>query len=307
MNRIIYYYQTFNGLDEILKPNPVVTHINVSSIHFGKNPDNSPYIHLNNNSPDDPVFDNLWEQLVKACQLGIKIHLMVGGAGGAYNDLFNNYDVYYPMLINTIKKYSIITGIDLDIEEPVLIDNVKKLINNLVKDLGNDFEITMAPILSSLETNNPGMGGFIYKDLYNSDEGKLIKYFHVQCYDSFQFQNFQNMVKNGYPSNKIVMGMLSGQDFNSILNVLKQVKTSYPNMGGTFVWEYYDAPENWDKRVSWAFYVSKLYYNFWYYVYTCMEWYLYLFGNKTSLYAMKKLDEYHAKQEINNKNKKNPE
>ena len=41
-NKIVYYYQTFTGLDNLLKNNcKTVTHINVSSIHFGKNEDNT--------------------------------------------------------------------------------------------------------------------------------------------------------------------------------------------------------------------------------------------------------------------------
>ena len=48
MNKIIYYYQTFNGLDNIIdNPNTYVTDIIISSIHFGYNLEN-PYIHLNN-------------------------------------------------------------------------------------------------------------------------------------------------------------------------------------------------------------------------------------------------------------------
>ena len=49
--RIIYYYQTFVGLKKILEQKPIcVTHIIVSSIHFGYTK-NKPYIHLNNNDP----------------------------------------------------------------------------------------------------------------------------------------------------------------------------------------------------------------------------------------------------------------
>ena len=37
-NKIVYYYQTFTGLNNLLKNNcKTITHINVSSIHFGKN------------------------------------------------------------------------------------------------------------------------------------------------------------------------------------------------------------------------------------------------------------------------------
>jgi hypothetical protein len=41
MKRIIYYYQTFTDLSPILKPDTPVTHIHLSSIHFG----------LDNNKP----------------------------------------------------------------------------------------------------------------------------------------------------------------------------------------------------------------------------------------------------------------
>ena len=59
-NRIIYYYQTFNGLTSILNKNTSVTHIHLSAIHFGNNQDGSPYIHLNNYPPNDKKFDSVW-------------------------------------------------------------------------------------------------------------------------------------------------------------------------------------------------------------------------------------------------------
>ena len=59
-NRIIYYYQTLNGLQDILNEQTTqVTHIHLSSFHFGYNDDNSPYLHLNNTPPQDPKFDKV--------------------------------------------------------------------------------------------------------------------------------------------------------------------------------------------------------------------------------------------------------
>ena len=60
--------------------------------HFGYIK-NKPYIHLNNNDPNDPTFDILWSDIKIANSLGIKIILMVGGAGGAYTSLFSNYNI----------------------------------------------------------------------------------------------------------------------------------------------------------------------------------------------------------------------
>ena len=107
---------------------------------------------------------------------------MLGGAGGAYSDLFSNFEVYYGMLKTLINTKSFICGIDLDIEEPVSLDNVKMLIQRIKKDFGPNFLISMAPIQSSLQQDYPGMGGFIYKDLYSSEVGKLIDYFNGQFY-----------------------------------------------------------------------------------------------------------------------------
>ena len=94
LSKVIYYYQTFTTLEQILKENPNVTHIHLSSIHFGYDENNKPYIHLNDNDPFDNIFINVWYELLIAYNFGIKIVLMVGGAGGAYTDLFNNFNSY---------------------------------------------------------------------------------------------------------------------------------------------------------------------------------------------------------------------
>ena len=172
---------------------------------------------------------------------------MVGGAGGAFNDLFSNYKTYYPLLKELIeKKRNIIKGIDLDIEEEVDIKDVKMLINNISKDFGKDFIITMAPIQGSLEQDEPGMGGFIYKDLYESEEGKLISYFNTQFYFDYSKTGYDEIVKNGYPPEKVVMGMISNANIdNDYLELQKTFQEYHPNFGGVFIWEYYDAPNDW--------------------------------------------------------------
>ena len=175
MNRIIYYYQTFTGLKSILNSPKYTTHIHVSSIHFGNNKDGSPYIHLNDHEPSNKIFDNVWKELKLASDKGIKIVLMIGGAGGAFENLFSK-KLYYSLLYNTIKKYPFISGVDLN--RRVCKIAIKKLIKKLDSDFGNEFIISMAPIQNSLESDTPGMGGFVYKDLYKSKIGDRINYFN---------------------------------------------------------------------------------------------------------------------------------
>lgn len=257
--KIIYYYQTFICLDDLINdPNCVVTHIHLSSIHFGVDSNSKPYIHLNDNNPSDPKFDNLWKDLHRIKGKGIKIILMIGGAGGGYSSFFSDYSVYSEILFNFIdKNKDLIDGIDLDIEEPVSLDNTKKLISDIRKTFGDDFIISLAPIQSSLMNDEPGMSGFIYKDLYTSQEGKYIDYFNVQCYDDFSIDAYQQMLKNGYPENMINMGMLSGMDLTNILTEIKKIRTIY-NLAGVFNWEYYSSPPDGQKNpAEWSKLINK--------------------------------------------------
>ena len=256
MHRIIYYYQTFIGMS--LKDDTPITHIHLSAIHFGNNQDGTPYIHLNNYPPNNKKFDSVWKDMEKAKALGIKIVLMIGGAGSAYTDLFQKFDVFYPLLVKTIKEHPVIDGIDLDIEEYVSLDNVKMLINQVDKDFGNDFIISMAPIQSSLEQDEPGMGGFVYKDLYKTKEGQRINYFNGQFYDDYSENAYQNVVNNGYPANKVVMGMLSGQDLGNAIKNVSKLSKQYTDFGGVFDWEYFNAPPSPHKNPQmWSYEMKK--------------------------------------------------
>ena len=127
----------------------------VSSIHFGKDKNNQKNIFLNDNIPYDPIFNDLWMETEKLSVQGCNIMLMMGGAGFAYKELFSDFDTYYPLLKQLIMEKSWIKGIDLDVEEHTSIDNIKMLINRLVKDFSddNDFIITMAPVASTMITD----------------------------------------------------------------------------------------------------------------------------------------------------------
>lgn len=241
---IIYYYQTFNGLRNIIMQgkNANVTHIHLASIHFGMNPNKSPYIHLNDYPPTNPIFNNVWKELRQVQNNGIKIILMIGGGGGAYTQLFQNYPTYYQMLKQLLMSFPF-DGVDLDVEDYCTLDQIQMF----MKDIHTDFPhmtISMAPLIGSLITDEPGMGGFTYKDLWKSPEGALISYFNCQAYDteSFSLKSVQEIIKNGYPVEKIVMGMLVGQSMDYCLGVLKQIHTLGLNIAGAFCWEYFQAP-----------------------------------------------------------------
>ena len=254
--KVCYYYQTFVGLEKMMVHPEDVTHIIVSSIHFGKDKTGIQNIYLNDNLPDDKIFDKLWKETEEISNQGVTITCMVGGAGGAYQELFSDFEVYFPLLVKMIRSKPWIRGIDLDIEEMVNISDVKMLINQITDEFGDDFIITMAPVAFSLETDDKGMGGFSYKDLYNSEEGQLIQWFNCQCYDSYTLETFQKMIANGYPANKIIMGMESGQ--TSFIDEIKKIKNLYPDVGGVYDWEYLNAPPDKNDPSEWARIMSKI-------------------------------------------------
>lgn len=264
-NRVILYYQTFVGLSDVLKNSQYVTHIHLSAVHFGNNPDNSPYIHLNDHNPDDPIFDNVWTDMNEAHMKGIKIVLMIGGAGSAFTQLFSNYDVYFKILCDTIKQYPCICGVDLDVEEYVELTDIRRLIVDINDEFGTDFIIAMAPLGSSLMDDEPGMGGFSYKTLYKTPEGQRINYFNGQFYGgSFGINTYEEAINNGYPPNKVVMGMeswdYSPSTFSNALTTVRTLKSKYPDFGGVFDWEYFDTPPDTDDHSQWAVEMYKAIY-----------------------------------------------
>lgn len=247
--RIILYYQTLIDLKPLIniikeKSQQILTHITLASIHFGVNEDNSPYIHLNNDPPSSNKFDPIFSQLNEIKKIEnkpIQINLLIGGAGTAFNRLFSNFDCYYKLLKESVETtLDFVDGFNLDIEENVDINDIIKLVDNLKSDFPGK-EIIFAPLSSSIETDEPGMGGFSYKTL-NDKIGDKIDFYNVQCYGEYSEDLFNRMVANGYQSEKIVMGMLSGQDFNDIIQQLEKIVEKSNKFGGVAVWEYYNAP-----------------------------------------------------------------
>ena len=198
----------------------------------------------------------MWSEIFIANDMGINIHLMLGGAGGAFIDLFNDFEVYYNLLIKLINSKKFINGINLDVEESIGLENILKLIESLDQDLPPNFQITLAPVSFALVSNTSGMGGFSYKDLKNSSVGKRISYLNGQFYGDFSFETYDTIIKNGYNPEEIVIGML-GTEYNKdtlqdACNELKQIVAKYPNFCGVFLWEYCQAPPDNVNHAMWA-------------------------------------------------------
>ena len=260
-NKIILYYQTLIGLEKIYNDkNNYVTNIHLSSFHFGSDKNNNTYIHLNNNSPYDKIFDKTWDDLLKCKKQGIKIIIMLGGAGGAFNYMFrdeNTYNECLKLLLKLINdKKDIIEGIDLDIEEYIGLDNCIRLINDLNKNLPNNFIFAMAPVADDIMSDIEGMGGFKYSDLLKTDAGKRIDYFNGQFYDynyslETTLDDYYNSCTKIIPRDKLVLGVeyVSNDFYDGLKNICYNGCIS-----GVYFWEYVNIPNNFIDKVESIFY-----------------------------------------------------
>ncbi|TMC16576.1 MAG: chitinase, partial [Chloroflexi bacterium] len=267
--RVIYYYQTLTDLCPLINRlnaatgRPYATDINVAAFHLGAQSDGT-LIHLNDLPPDNPAFNTPWRQLGQLQGMGVKLYMMLGGAGrGSYQSLFSDWVTLYPVLKQTLRQYHF-DGIDLDIEEVVALHDVERLINQLSLDFGTGFSITLAPMASDLISGR-GLSGFNYKDLYYGAQGAKIAWFNTQFYSGFgslaTTSDYNTIINNGFPADKVVAGMLGNPHDGSgyvavkqVAGTVRELAATYPNFRGVFSWEYFDTlpggtvhPEQWSE------------------------------------------------------------
>lgn len=260
-SKIIYYYESFIGLENILNNTEnKITHIHVSNFELLLEPNIGLYkLYLNNEDvyANTESFKKLWKQLYACREKGIKIIITLCGTSQVYKEMFKSNSVYYKclgVLLEFIeKKSNIISGIDLDIKEKVKnVSNIQRLIDDIDFNLGNNFIITMSILSPSLYINKPVMCDIIYKDLYNTKEGKRIDYFNCQFYDDdLSIESFKKCVLNGFPPEKIVIGVdIYAYKQIEYYKIINNIVKLFDNIGGVFFWEYKNVPENWSKNIN---------------------------------------------------------
>ena len=273
MTTVYYYAQTFDKdpatdlpiatslqhlfNDPHLRPNDTIV-IYLSSLHFGTEPDTGKaYLHLNDDNVNmlDAFMDEVHDLCLHAL-CDVEIRVMLGGAGGAYTALFYDFNTRYVLLRDFLKRYSIIRGIDLDVEESlddnaqIALSKIQKLIQQLHIDFvlnqsNTTFSISMAPVAYALTDDSVGMGGFSYKALLHSREGHYINQWNVQAYGCYDAETFKAIVDNGFEACKLVFGML-GDDYEEAtgfvqaMTELESIASSYPVLHGAILWEFGD-------------------------------------------------------------------
>lgn len=277
--RLVLYHQTVNDaqgkpisvLPLITEPDISVTHIIVAAIHLNSDPSG---LTLNDNHPSDPCFATLWAELRIAQASGISVLGMLGGAAkGSFTRLDQDegtFESYYLPLRNLVRDRGL-NGLDLDVEEPMSLAGIIRLIDRLRADFGPSFLITLAPVAAALLDSRRNLSGFDYEAL-EVMRGKDIAWYNTQFYcgwgDASTPFMYELCVARGWDPRKVVMGLVTTSENGSgwvpwevlgpNLSVLKR-RFGDGRFGGVMGWEYFNSsPGGREKPWEWAQRITKL-------------------------------------------------
>lgn len=143
--KVVVYHQTHYGPDNgppvsllpLITNNTGVTHVIVAAIHLNEGPGN---ITINDDHPEHEKYGLLYGEMAWLQASGAKVLAMLGGAAkGSYERLdgadSERFEAYYIPLRDMLRKHNF-DGLDLDIEEPMSLTGVIRLIDRLRADFG---------------------------------------------------------------------------------------------------------------------------------------------------------------------------
>ncbi|KAL2157598.1 hypothetical protein VTH06DRAFT_5977 [Thermothelomyces fergusii] len=274
--RVITYYQTHHTPSG--KPISVlplirqagggasVTHVIVAAIHINEDPAG---LTLNDHAPSHPRFATLWAEMrvLQAC--GVKVLGMLGGAAqGSYARLdvkspgADRFEEYYRPLADLVRERGL-DGLDLDVEEPMSLAGIVRLIDRLRADFGPGFLITLAPVAAALLDRRRNLSGFDYDQL-EALRGREIAWYNAQFYNNWgDFRSaamYEMLLVRGWPPEKIVVGLLTSPanghgwvPWDALATVLPLLAARHPRFGGVMGWEYFNStPGGQERPWEWA-------------------------------------------------------
>ncbi|KAF1350045.1 family 18 chitinase glycoside hydrolase [Delphinella strobiligena] len=268
--KVVVYHQTHHRQGQYVSILPLitkqtgVTHVIIAAIHLNEGPGN---ITLNDDPPDASKFDVLWSEVAWLQASGVKVLGMLGGAAkGSFTRLdgqdTQRFESYYRPLAALIRARGL-SGLDLDVEEKVTLPGIIRLIDRLHADFGPDFLITLAPVATALLPGQPHLSGFDYKML-EMMRGSKIAWYNTQFYcgwgDAKSTAWYDAIMSMGWPAQKVVIGLVTNPgngagyvDHTDVRDVLRVLRSKYPNFGGVMGWEYFNSlPGDAGRPWEWA-------------------------------------------------------
>ncbi|KAK3299349.1 glycoside hydrolase family 18 protein [Chaetomium fimeti] len=270
--RLITYYQTHHTpsgtpisiLPLLQQPNITLTHVILAAIHINEDP---AALTLNDHPPSHERFTTLWAELRVLQASGVKVLGMLGGAApGSYARLDTSdaavFERYYAPVADLVRARAL-DGLDLDVEEPMSLGGVVRLIDRLRADFGPKFLITLAPVASALLEPRRNLSGFDYGALEGL-RGKEIAWYNAQFYcgwgDCSNPAMYEMLLAKGWPPEKIVVGLVTTPrngagwvPWNMLATVLPLLAGRHPRFGGVMGWEYFNSlPGGEERPWEWA-------------------------------------------------------
>ncbi|MDT5024034.1 MAG: hypothetical protein QOE61_460, partial [Micromonosporaceae bacterium] len=275
--RVVMYYQTHFDAGEFVSPLGLVEHdagvtnLIVGAVHFNDSAAGEPRprlrqatmdtVIINNDAASSPRLGRLWYELSEMQRSGVRVSLMIGGSGGGFAQLKQEFDIHYPNL-RALLKGRRLDGVDLNIEESVGTGFISQLITSLRADFGPDFDISLSPTFAELFFSNV-LSDVSYGEL-SDRHGSDISFFNVQFYNGrlgaldvklndLRFYPAAIEGKAGrkkkLPPEKVVAGVLANPedgasgyiDPDRVRSAISALRVLYPSFGGIFGWEYYRA------------------------------------------------------------------
>ncbi|PNS21917.1 hypothetical protein CAC42_515 [Sphaceloma murrayae] len=275
--RLVIYHQTHHigpqgdqtpvSLLPLLTNNTGVTHIIIAAVHLNE----GNILTLNDDPDTSPKFNQLWDEVAIAQAAGVKVLAMLGGAAkGSYERLSGSEESFTAALgpvLSFLRLHSL-DGIDLDVEEPLPLPNMIRLIDALVASFPPSFLITLAPVFPALLPNQPHLSGFSYFAL-EAARSASIAWYNVQFYcgwgDASTPEHYMWAVRSGWDPRRCVLGTVSCAENGSgwvdmvrLGEVVAQLRRMTwrgdgEGFGGVACWEYFNAePGGRERPWEWA-------------------------------------------------------
>lgn len=247
-----------------LVENPTgVTHVIIAAFHINADPG---HITLNDDPPDHAMYDDMWAEVPRVKQHGVKVMGMLGGAAqGSFSCLdgdLEKFERYYRPLVDIVRRHRL-DGLDLDVEEEMSLPGIIQLIDRLKSDMGDSFIITLAPVAAAL-LGIGNLSGFDYRQL-EQERASKISWYNTQFYNGWgpadDPRMYAAIVAQGWSPQRVVYGLLTNPGNGSqgyvprekIGPILGLLIERFPNFGGVMGWEYFNAlPGQREKPWQWA-------------------------------------------------------
>jgi chitinase len=248
----------------LVRNNTGITHVILAAFHL--NAPNPEHITLNDDPPHHSMYDALWAEVPQLQQSGVKVLGMLGGAAkGTFPCLDGDqsqFESYYAPFLAMIRRHGL-DGVDLDVEEPMSLVGIVRLIDRLKADLGEGFLITLAPVAAAL-LGIGNLSGFDYRQLESQRAGS-IAWYNAQFYNGWgpaeDPRMYAAIVAQGWSPARVVYGLLTNPGNGSqgyvprekIGQVLAMLVEQFPNFGGVMGWEYFNSmPGQRERPWEWA-------------------------------------------------------